>query len=115
VVPGRANKVLFSQVNKVAVSFEITRKEFFKSVRGRTKTVLTGCPGHQPNKDLTAGAARLSLGLDPDKRTILVLGGSQGSHAINGTFVEAIPLLKKFDVQVIHLSGKSDFPALQET
>lgn len=114
VVPGKANRVLYPLVKKMAVSFELTRRDFFKNVRGRTKTVLTGCPCHLRDRHMTPEAARKDLGLDPAKKTIAVLGGSQGSHAINGTFIETVPLLKSLDIQVIHLSGKSDFSQLEE-
>src|SRR3989338_2943573 len=69
VVPGRANRVLFSLVNKVGVSFEVTRERFLKG----PKTVLTGCPCHLRNGSLTKKAARDSFGLDTNKTTLLVL------------------------------------------
>ena len=110
VVPGRANRVLFPFVDKVAVSFDPSHGNFFPS----HKAVLTGCPCH-PLKKLNRDEALRSFGLDTNKKTILVLGGSQGSHAVNEKFMEAIPLLKNnLDVQIIHLSGKKDFWGLQE-
>ena len=57
----------------------------------------------------------MQFGLDENKPTILVLGGSQGSRRINAEFVEAVPLLKKhLDFQVIHISGKDDYAKLQD-
>jgi len=50
-----------------------------------------------------------SLGLEEGKFTILVMGGSQGSHAINKIFVEAAQKLDKKNFQILHISGKQDF------
>ena len=110
VKPGRANRVLFYFVNKVGVSFEATLQKFFKG----EKAVVTGCPGHVRDQGLTKAQALENLGLDSQKVTILVLGGSQGSHCLNEKFVGAVPLLKDFAFQVIHLSGKNDFAELQQ-
>ncbi len=52
--------------------------------------------------------ARAFYGLQPNLWTILVFGGSQGSAAINETFVATLPALKeKGAFQVIHFCGKN--------
>jgi UDP-N-acetylglucosamine--N-acetylmuramyl-(pentapeptide) pyrophosphoryl-undecaprenol N-acetylglucosamine transferase len=57
---------------------------------------------------------RAELGLKEDQETLLVLGGSQGSHRINLEFMKAIPLLKEsLDFQVIHISGRKDYEDLK--
>ncbi len=55
--------------------------------------------------------SRTKLGLDPDRRTIVIMGGSQGAHRINAAAVE---MLKKYreqlkDFQFIHLTGEADY------
>jgi UDP-N-acetylglucosamine--N-acetylmuramyl-(pentapeptide) pyrophosphoryl-undecaprenol N-acetylglucosamine transferase len=54
--------------------------------------------------------SREKFGLDPEKKTILVFGGSQGAKAIN----EGMPKAMKtagVDAQVLHLAGKGNSSA----
>lgn len=54
---------------------------------------------------MDAGEARKKLGLAPDKKTILVFGGSQGAQAVNKAMPTALRD-SKIDAQVLHLAGK---------
>lgn len=110
VLPGRANAVLAGLVNKVAVSFPQSRKY----LRGNN-VVLTGCPSHVPLEAPDTKEFRKEFRLEEGRKTILVLGGSQGSRRLNEVFLEAASELKdKMALQVIHLCGKDDYPSLKE-
>ena len=110
VLPGKANRVLANFVDKVAVSFNESRK-FFQPV----KTVLTGCPCHTKRPSLSRGEILRRFSLEENRKTLLILGGSQGSHRINMAILEVLEVLKKrFPLQVIHLSGQSDYAELQD-
>jgi UDP-N-acetylglucosamine--N-acetylmuramyl-(pentapeptide) pyrophosphoryl-undecaprenol N-acetylglucosamine transferase len=62
---------------------------------------------------LTVGAYEF-LNLDPNIKTILILGGSQGSEIINEAVIEALPnLLSKY--QIIHQTGKNNIESVKET
>jgi len=109
VVPGRANKALFGLADKVAVSFEDTKKFLGNNA---AKAVLTGNPIRAEIfiDDRTGGIRR--FGLDIDKFTILVIGGSQGAHALNKTFIDALLAMErkaKEGFQVIHITGVKDY------
>lgn len=52
-----------------------------------------------------AGEARRALGLDPERKTVLVFGGSQGARALNSG-VPAAMKAAGVDAQVLHLAGK---------
>jgi len=108
VYPGRANKLLSRMVKRIAVSFTRSR-DFFSS----GKTVVTGCPCRVKTEGVSKEELLKKFGLDNKKFTILVLGGSQGSHRINSEFIRCIPELKKdLDFQVIHVSGDKDYERL---
>lgn len=110
VVPGRANKFLSKFVGKIAVTFQETFLYLNPS-----KTVLTGCPCHAQIKPSTKEQLCAQFQLDPYKVTMLVLGGSQGSHRINSEFIKTARLLQaRLDFQVIHLCGKNDYSFLKE-
>ncbi|MDO8436441.1 MAG: undecaprenyldiphospho-muramoylpentapeptide beta-N-acetylglucosaminyltransferase [bacterium] len=110
VIPGRSNKVLFNLADKIALSFSETARSL--SVRDSKKAVLTGNPiraslfkGDRPN-----GIMR--LGLDEKRFTLLVIGGSQGSHFLNETVIDAVSRLDtkmKARLQVIHITGLKDY------
>jgi len=114
VVPGRANKFLFRIADRIAVTFEETALFAGKEA---DKVVVTGNPIRASafRDDKSSGIR--NLGLSPEKFTILVMGGSQGAHFLNETFVDA---MSKFDpdaarsMQVIHLTGVKDYSRTKE-
>jgi len=110
VVPGKANRILAKLVNRVAISFAKSQK-FFKA----SKTVLTGCPSHQDRVTQDKKDLLRKWGLSADRITLLILGGSQGSHTINMEFLKALAFLKdKVNLQVVHQSGKSDYEEIRK-
>jgi UDP-N-acetylglucosamine--N-acetylmuramyl-(pentapeptide) pyrophosphoryl-undecaprenol N-acetylglucosamine transferase len=50
--------------------------------------------------------ARTFFGLDPDRTTLLVFGGSQGARRLNETMGEAAPSLLATGAQVLHARGR---------
>jgi UDP-N-acetylglucosamine--N-acetylmuramyl-(pentapeptide) pyrophosphoryl-undecaprenol N-acetylglucosamine transferase len=109
VLPGRANKVIFALADRVAISFEKTR-----DVLGRTsaKAVLTGNPIRTDIFGLDRTGAVRRFGLVPEKFTILVIGGSQGAHFLNSSFVDSLGGMDARDkalMQVIHITGVKDY------
>ncbi len=110
VIPGRANSILSRWVERITISFPQSRK-FFNNQR---KIIFTGCPSHVPSVAVDHSALLQKFHLEKEKKTIVVLGGSQGSHRINEVFVQTVrELKKKVDIQVIHLCGKSDYGTLK--
>lgn len=107
VVPGRANRMLARWVDVVAVSHEGTAPAF----RGARRIVRTGNPIRESiERDCRQEALR-SFGFSPDRKTILVLGGSQGAESINTIFTQALGLLDEATrgrVQALHLCGRMD-------
>jgi len=111
-IPGRANRFLAKFSDKIAVSFEGSRKYFAVS---SGKTVLTGNPIRKELKQTDKDKARDFFRLSPDKFTVLVMGGSLGSHRINAGFLSAVSRIKeKSSFQVIHLCGSGDYAWLRD-
>jgi UDP-N-acetylglucosamine--N-acetylmuramyl-(pentapeptide) pyrophosphoryl-undecaprenol N-acetylglucosamine transferase len=106
VTPGRANRLLAKFSDRIAVSFEET-KEYLKDYR--KKVVLTGNPLRENLVPVEKERALSYLGLSRDKFTVLVMGGSLGSHSINVAFLKSISqLADKSKIQVFHITGDSD-------
>ncbi len=106
-IPGLANRVLGKLAKTVFVSFNSSQK-YFKA----GKTVLTGNP---VRKELLTGdkaVAMAKFGLNPDLKTILVAGGSQGAQRINRIILDSLVMLVK-NFQVLHQCGESQYPAVK--
>jgi len=107
VVPGLANKVIAAFADRIAISFAKT-KEYLK--RYQDKLLLTGNPLRRELVLVEKDKALDFFQFSPDKYTILVSGGSQGSASINKGFLNAISALSsQFSFQVIHLTGTNDY------
>ena len=65
--------------------------------------------------EIDSGAARMVLGLDAAKPTLLVMGGSQGASGINQAMIKALAFLHDVPLQVIHLSGARDERLVRES
>jgi UDP-N-acetylglucosamine--N-acetylmuramyl-(pentapeptide) pyrophosphoryl-undecaprenol N-acetylglucosamine transferase len=57
--------------------------------------------------------ARRELGLSDKNPTLLVYGGSKGARSINQALIEVLPALLP-EMQVIHISGKLDWPEVEQ-
>ena len=104
-VPGKANRLSTFLVNKILISFEES-KQYFKGYN----CIVTGMPVRFKHK-LNKLDARIELALEPDKFTVLVMGGSRGAHRINQLVINMAEKLSvyKSKMQFIHLTGSRDY------
>ena len=113
VIPGRANRFLAKFTDRIAISFAQTR-DYLKDYK--RKVVLTGNPIRKELKRIDKNKALDFFGFNSDKFTILVMGGSQGSHRINFGFLRAVSAIPdKSRFQVIHLAGIGDYALLKNS
>src|SRR5690606_41756729 len=77
--------------------------------------VVTGNPIRRDVLTATREAGLSKFGLDPDRKTLLVFGGSQGGRSINQALLVAAPLLMdRLGIQILHQTGKAGFAAVVE-
>ena len=100
---GVTNKLLAKQAKKICVAYEGMERFFDKD-----KIILTGNPVRQGllNHSKTREEAIATFGLDPNKRTILILGGSLGARTINQCLMENLDKVKSSGIQFIWQTGK---------
>ncbi len=97
-IPGLTNRILARFANRIFISFP-DNLSMFKS----SKTVVTGNPVRR--EVLEAGRSEKS----GEGFTVLVVGGSQGAHAINRAVTEALDYLEHPDcIRFVHQTGPKD-------
>jgi UDP-N-acetylglucosamine--N-acetylmuramyl-(pentapeptide) pyrophosphoryl-undecaprenol N-acetylglucosamine transferase len=105
VIPGRANQHLLKYVTAVCCGFDSTKANIAPAHQSKLR--LTGCPIRNDivaPRDRAAAAERLSL--DPNLKTLVVTGASQGAATVNDAVIESLRAIKLQGWQVLHLSGK---------
>ena len=100
---GVTNKLLAKKASKICVAYDGMEK-FFPA----DKIVITGNPVRQDLEEATdkKEEALAFFGLSPEKKTILVVGGSLGARTINRSIQGDLDKLFASDVQVIWQTGR---------
>ncbi|MBF4466622.1 undecaprenyldiphospho-muramoylpentapeptide beta-N-acetylglucosaminyltransferase [Flavobacterium sp. LC2016-12] len=104
--PGITNKLLSKRANAICVAYENLERFFPKE-----KIVLTGNPVRQDLIDIESkrDEAITFYGLDPNKKTLLVLGGSLGARRVNQLIEKELQNMLSQNVQIIWQCGKLYF------
>lgn len=100
---GVTNKLLAKRASKICVAYE-GMDRFFPS----DKIILTGNPVRQNilQNNISKADARKAFQLDPEKKTILIIGGSLGARTINESILQHLSDIRNSDVQFIWQTGK---------
>jgi UDP-N-acetylglucosamine--N-acetylmuramyl-(pentapeptide) pyrophosphoryl-undecaprenol N-acetylglucosamine transferase len=101
---GLTNKQVANKVSTVCVAYEGMEKYFPKD-----KIVLTGNP---VRKDILVvdgkrDSALVQFGLEANKKTLLIIGGSLGAKTINESILSGIEKLIDAQIQIIWQTGKT--------
>jgi UDP-N-acetylglucosamine--N-acetylmuramyl-(pentapeptide) pyrophosphoryl-undecaprenol N-acetylglucosamine transferase len=106
-VPGMANRVAARWADRVAVSFPGSADRF----RQKERCAVTGNPVRDEMLTLDRvarrPAARERFGLDQDRPTLLVFGGSQGARTLNEAVTGTYTRWGDTDVQILHAAGRA--------
>ena len=103
--PGITNKILAKRVNKICVAYDNLDRFFDKN-----KIVFTGNPVRSDIKkiDIKTTSA-FNFKLEENKKTLLIIGGSNGSREINKAILNNLELFNSLDIQVLWQCGKIYF------
>lgn len=101
---GLTNKNLAKKARKICVAYP-DMDAFFPS----EKIVFTGNPVRGDIREIkfSKEEARQFFNLDPDRKTLLIIGGSQGALSINKAISSGLNDLISEDLQVIWQTGKT--------
>ena len=100
---GVTNKLLAKKATKICVAYE-GMERFFPA----EKIIMTGKPVRQALLETTTNKedAIKSFGLDPSKKTILIVGGSLGARTVNESVMQHLDMIEASGVQFIWQTGK---------
>lgn len=101
---GVTNKLLAAKADCICVAYE-GMERFFPA----DKIVLTGNPVRRNLLECAASPeqARQAMGVDPNKKTVLIIGGSLGARTINHAIMDGLEKIGKASgIQVIWQTGK---------
>lgn len=105
VVPGITNRILAHFATKISVGMREAIRRFPKR-----KAVFTGNPIRSEVVTADREDAAREFELDPQKRTVLVSGGSRGARALNEAMVSILEEAVRHDeVQIILVTGKGEY------
>ncbi len=98
---GLTNKWLAKKVRTICVAYQNMERYF-----PGDKIVLTGNPVRASvNANVDRASAASHFDLHPDKKTILVVGGSLGARTINESIIAGLSKLREAGVQLIWQTG----------
>ena len=111
-IPGKANRLNALLVDAVLLGFEECQQHF-----PRARCLVTGTPIRRSlARRVPREEALAAFGLSPERKTVLIMGGSQGAHGINEAMRAAAaggglgP-----GVQLLHLTGPGDEEPVAQT
>ena len=102
---GKSNILLGKKATQVFVA-SIGMEKFFPA----NKIKITGNPVRKniTESNITQNDAVEFFGLKPNKKTVLIVGGSLGARSINKAILNGLQHFIENDIQVIWQTGKSD-------
>jgi len=134
-IPGLTNRILGRFVDEIHVAFE-EAVDYFEAAKSTTRLIpeggskggkvrVTGNPIRREIRLLSEAKTKearwqegfsnaplyAKFGLESGKKTVFVMGGSQGAHPINVAIIEALNTLEPFasKLQIIHQTGQDDY------
>ena len=108
---GITNKILGRRASVICTAYE-GMDRFFPS----DKIILTGNPVRKDLQDINKLRAEAMdfFGLDPEKQTLLVVGGSLGARTLNESVESGLSAVKQSGVQLLWQTGKFYFEHAQQ-
>lgn len=107
--PGITNKILKNKAAAICVAYEGIEQFPANKVHYTGNPIRSEIFRNLPDR----AEAIKSFGLNPDKKVILSVGGSQGSRTMNNAWKAGMDKLKKEGVQLVWQTGKLDFENLK--
>jgi len=104
--PGITTRRLAQRAERIYLGFERAREH----LRTKGEIIVTGNPVRASVVNGSRAEAVKAFGLDPEKKTILVLGGSQGARTVNNAVLASLEKTQlPAEYQLLWQTGKRDY------
>jgi len=101
--PGITTKLLERYADEIHLSYDDSKKYF----RDQKKLFITGNPIRLKNQFLNKKESSKFFGLNSEKKTLLIIGGSLGAKSINEAVASSLSELNENDIQIIWQTGNN--------
>jgi UDP-N-acetylglucosamine--N-acetylmuramyl-(pentapeptide) pyrophosphoryl-undecaprenol N-acetylglucosamine transferase len=108
--PGVTTRILEKYADEIHISFDDSRKY----LKNRNRIILSGNPVRNTFIPMKKEEAVRKFNLKPEKRTVLILGGSLGAVTINKAVAASLDFFRKYNVQLIWQTGKNYYEEYRE-
>lgn len=109
-IPGKANRLNAKFANIVLCGLEACKASFVKHADVRT----VGTPIRGTMRDAAGEDPHDFFKLDKTKKTLLIMGGSQGARGVNRVVGTALDQFERMGIQVLHIAGPTDYEEVRD-
>lgn len=108
--PGRSNRLTGKSVDRIGLGFNEASNYFSDK-----KTFVAGNPIREEFKNINREKSRKKLGIKPEEKLIIFMGGSQGAKSINEAALHVLKNNKKENLIFYLLTGKDSFNSIKDS
>ena len=109
-IPGKANRLNARFANVVLCGLDACKSHFGKHNDVRT----VGTPIRSAMRNAAQEDPHEFFKLDKNKKTLLIMGGSQGARGVNRVVGMALEQFERMGIQVLHIAGPTDYEEVRD-
>jgi len=109
-IPGKANKLNARYADTVLCGLDACKPFFPKHDDVRT----VGTPVRSSMRTASKDDPHEFFKLDKTKKTLLIMGGSQGARGVNRVVGSTLEQFEKMGIQVLHIAGPTDYEEVRD-
>ncbi len=109
-IPGKANRLNARYADIVLCGLEACKAHFPK--HGDVRAI--GTPIRSSMRQSSSEKPHDFFKLDPRKKTLLIMGGSQGARGVNRVVGMALEQFEKMGIQLLHIAGPTDYEEVRD-
>ncbi len=101
--PGITNRIYGKHAKKICAAYEEVKKYLSED-----KVIITGNPVMEDiiNTNIDRSEALKHFGLSPERKTLLVTGGSLGARQLNNSVIKNLDMLRETEINLLWQTGK---------
>lgn len=109
-IPGKANKLNARYADTVLCGLDACKAHFGQHADVR----IVGTPIRSAMRTASKEDPHEFFKLDKSKKTLLIMGGSQGARGVNRVVGMALEQFEKMGIQLLHIAGPTDYEEVRD-